>query len=150
LSFTKSIVLYSPTFLSHFHKLQCFLSNGTKNMHILASGPARFGYWFYTIFFFIKGSNNSEPHYVGRFSYIPKCWANSQSYCSWLPWEVELYQHICFYSAQKSYAIITSKITLIWRYVEPLFEVCTYRERLGEWTIIVFYIFPYHATHLYQ
>ena len=41
-------VLYSPTFLSHFHKRQCFLSNGTKNMHNLASGAerqaVRFGY----------------------------------------------------------------------------------------------------------
>jgi hypothetical protein len=45
--FTRSIVLYSPTFLSHFHKLQGFFSNGTKNMHVLASGPelqaVRFG-----------------------------------------------------------------------------------------------------------
>ena len=38
-SSTRSIVLYSPTFNSHFHKSKCFLSNGTKNMHILASGP---------------------------------------------------------------------------------------------------------------
>jgi hypothetical protein len=48
LSFTRSIVCYSPTFLSHLHKLQCFHSNGTKNMHIPASGAelqaARFGY----------------------------------------------------------------------------------------------------------
>jgi hypothetical protein len=38
-SSTRSIVLHYPTFNSHFHKLQkCFLSNGTKNMHILATG----------------------------------------------------------------------------------------------------------------
>jgi hypothetical protein len=46
--FTRSNVLYSPTFISHFHKRQCSLSNGFKNMHILASGPelqaVRFGY----------------------------------------------------------------------------------------------------------
>ena len=48
LSFIRSIVLYSPTFLSHLHKLQCFHSNGIKNMQNLASGPelqaVRFGY----------------------------------------------------------------------------------------------------------
>ena len=48
-SSTRYVVFYSPTFNLHFHKLQkCFLSNGTKNMHILASGPelqaVRFGY----------------------------------------------------------------------------------------------------------
>ena len=41
-SFTRSNVLYSPTLISHF------LSNGVKNMHILASGTelqaVRFGY----------------------------------------------------------------------------------------------------------
>jgi hypothetical protein len=45
LSFTRSIVLYSPTFLSHLHKLQ---SVSFQKMHILASGPelqaVRFGY----------------------------------------------------------------------------------------------------------
>ena len=43
-----SILLYSPTFNSHFQTSKCFLSNGIKNMHILASGPelrtVRFGY----------------------------------------------------------------------------------------------------------
>jgi hypothetical protein len=44
LSFTRSNVLYSPTLLSHFHKLQSVslvsrIPNGIKNMHILASGP---------------------------------------------------------------------------------------------------------------
>ena len=47
LSFTRSIVLYSHTLISHFHKLQS-VSNGIKNMHIPASGPelqaVRFGY----------------------------------------------------------------------------------------------------------
>ena len=47
-SSTRSIVLYSPTFNSHFHKRQSWLSNDTKNMLILASGPelqaVRFGY----------------------------------------------------------------------------------------------------------
>ena len=48
-SFTRSIVLYSPTFLSHFNKLQSVsFQNGTTNMHILALGPelqaVRFGY----------------------------------------------------------------------------------------------------------
>ena len=39
LSFIRWNVFYSPTLISHFHKLQkCFLSNGTKNMHILAAG----------------------------------------------------------------------------------------------------------------
>jgi hypothetical protein len=37
-SSTRSIVLYSPTFNSYSQKL-CFLSNGIKTMHILASGP---------------------------------------------------------------------------------------------------------------
>ena len=48
LSFTRSILLYSPTFLSHFHEVEVFPSIGTKNMHILSSGPelqsVRFGY----------------------------------------------------------------------------------------------------------
>ena len=43
-------MLYSPTFNSHLHKLQSFLTNGTKNMHILGSVPelqaVRFGYVF--------------------------------------------------------------------------------------------------------
>jgi hypothetical protein len=43
------LMCYSPTLISHFHKLEkCFLSNGINNMHILASGPElqaiRFGY----------------------------------------------------------------------------------------------------------
>ena len=48
LSFTRSNVLYYPTFLSHFHIRQSVSFDGTTNMHILASGPelqaVRFGY----------------------------------------------------------------------------------------------------------
>ena len=37
---TRSNVLHSSTIISHFHKLWSVSnSNGTKNMHILASGP---------------------------------------------------------------------------------------------------------------
>jgi hypothetical protein len=51
-SSTRSIVLYSPTFSSHFHKLQSVsFQNGNNNMHILAYGPelqaVRFGMSFY-------------------------------------------------------------------------------------------------------
>ena len=53
LYFTRSNVLYSPTLFSYIsftfpQTSKCFLSNGTKNMHFLASGPklqaVRFGY----------------------------------------------------------------------------------------------------------
>jgi hypothetical protein len=47
LSFTRSIVLYSTTLLSDFYKPQCFLSNCTNNMHILASGPEPCCWWFF-------------------------------------------------------------------------------------------------------
>jgi hypothetical protein len=48
LSFTRSIVLNYPTPFTFPQTSKCFLSNGNKNMHTLASGPdlqaVRFGY----------------------------------------------------------------------------------------------------------